>query len=504
MSQKSIKIRPNYTAVFSDVRIEESTPTLKFQDSSATDGESAAEISVSLTDTGTGTEDADMSFSVKIAGTLTEAIKIDADGFIEMNLPVALLTDDFTVKDAGTASLNFKDDDCTDDDINAAIELNCTDTGSTTEDADLSVKVQIAGTLTEVMKIDADGSIEMKLPVLLTGDDLTIKDAGTASLNFKDDDCTDDDINAAIEVNCTDTGSTTEDADITIVQQVAGTSTSAMLLDADGDCEIYKNVTIKHATAPALQFKDDNATDDDINAQIDVNLTDTGTGAEDADIFIKQQIAGTLTTVVTIDADGDVLLGGKNLIVKHATAPALYFKDDDATDDDVNAQINVNLTGTGSAAEDADMSLQVQKAGALTEVVLIDSSASNIALASGWSIGTETTFSATFDNSVGALNVVVRKIGKLVTLEVPAGTTADGGGVTNIASGATDVPAAYRPAADITFPAVIVDNSVKIMGKLIITSAGRMHFYADVVGTGVFDDNLTAGWDRTAVTYTLA
>ena len=426
MSQKSIKIRPNYTAVFSDVRIEESTPTLKFQDSSATDGESAAEISVSLTDTGTGTEDADMSFSVKIAGTLTEAIKIDADGFIEMNLPVAMTADDFLIKDAGTASLNFKDDDCTDDDINAAIGVNCTDTG---------------------------------------------------------------------------TGA--EDADITVTQQIAGTSTNVLLLDADGDCEIYKNVTVKHATAPGLQFKDDNATDDDINASISVNLTDTGSGTEDADISIKQQIAGTLTEVVAIDADGDVLLPNKNLIIKHATAPALYFKDDDAADDDVNAQIDVNLTTATSGAEDGDISVKSQVAGTLTEWLLFDASATNIEVGSTLGIG-KTSFTATFDGGtpVGALSVVGRKIGKLVTLEIPTGTTADPNAQV-LASGATDIPAALRPAADLEFPAFVTDNNVKVAGKLKVTSAGQLIFSVGAAD-GSFTDAATAGWPRIAVTYTLA
>lgn len=57
---------------------------------------------------------------------------------------------------------------------------------------------------------------------------------------------------------------------------------------------------------PAYQFFDVDGTDADINGQIDGNLTDTGSGTEDFDISIKQQIAGTLTEVMAFDADGSI------------------------------------------------------------------------------------------------------------------------------------------------------------------------------------------------------
>lgn len=111
------------------------------------------------------------------------------------------------------------------------------------------------------------------------------------------------------------------------------------------------------------------------------------------------------------------------------------------------------------------------------------------------------TFEATFDNAVGAKTVEVRKHGLLVTLEIPTGTTADGGGGA-IQSGATDVPAAYRPAANISFPAIVTSNAAKVSGKLVITSTGRIQFYASAAD-GNFTDNAVAGFDRIAVTYSL-
>ena len=58
-------------------------------------------------------------------------------------------------------SLIFRDDDCTDDDINVRVRGNCPDDqGSGTEDCDFYIDVQINGVLTNVLHIDADGNAE--------------------------------------------------------------------------------------------------------------------------------------------------------------------------------------------------------------------------------------------------------------------------------------------------------------------------------------------------------
>lgn len=114
----------------------------------------------------------------------------------------------------------------------------------------------------------------------------------------------------------------------------------------------------------------------------------------------------------------------------------------------------------------------------------------------------EDTFSATFDQAVGAKTVVVRKHGKLVTLNIPTGSTADGGGAA-IQSGATELPAAYRPAANLSFVVAITSNNVKAAGKLIVSAAGRLSFYA-TVAEGTFTDNAVAGFDGCSVTFPVA
>jgi hypothetical protein len=113
-----------------------------------------------------------------------------------------------------------------------------------------------------------------------------------------------------------------------------------------------------------------------------------------------------------------------------------------------------------------------------------------------------TSFTATFDQSVGAKTVLVHVQNKRCTLEIPTGTTSDGGGAA-IASGATDIPAAYRPRANISFPVIVTSNNALVAGKLIVLSTGQLSFTASAA-SGTFTDNAVAGFDRCSVSYILA
>ena len=112
-----------------------------------------------------------------------------------------------------------------------------------------------------------------------------------------------------------------------------------------------------------------------------------------------------------------------------------------------------------------------------------------------------TSFTATFDQAVGAKTVLVNVFNKRCTLEIPTGTTADGGGAA-IASGATDIPAAYRPRASISFPVIVTSNNALVAGKLVVASTGVMTFSSSAAG-GTFTDNAVAGFDRCSVSYIL-
>ena len=67
----------------------------------------------------------------------------------------------------------------------------------------------------------------------------------------------------------------------------------------DGDLQI-------ESTAPALKLIDSDAEDNDVNAIMYIDASDTGSGTEDVDFYMKTMVDGTLTTIMHIDADGDV------------------------------------------------------------------------------------------------------------------------------------------------------------------------------------------------------
>jgi len=90
-----------------------------------------------------------------------------------------------------------------------------------------------------------------------------------------------------------------------------GSSATHLALSDDGNLHLI-------GASPDLVFKDSDCTDADVNARIQVVATDTDSGEEDIDIYIKQQEAGADDQIsVHIDADGDITLGrtDQNVVV---------------------------------------------------------------------------------------------------------------------------------------------------------------------------------------------
>jgi hypothetical protein len=75
-------------------------------------------------------------------------------------------------------------------------------------------------------------------------------------------------------------------------------------------------VTTARSATPASIMKDADCTDSDDNYKLGVNATDTGSGSEDIDITEQIQIAGTLTTVRLVNADGTYKIGTASMPVE--------------------------------------------------------------------------------------------------------------------------------------------------------------------------------------------
>ncbi|MBT7081669.1 MAG: hypothetical protein HN929_09430 [Chloroflexi bacterium] len=67
--------------------------------------------------------------------------------------------------------------------------------------------------------------------------------------------------------------------------------------------------TADASATPGITLIDSDTTDEDDSAIIYANATDTATTTEDVDVYLRQQVAGTMTTAIFADADGNLELG---------------------------------------------------------------------------------------------------------------------------------------------------------------------------------------------------
>jgi len=108
---------------------------------------------------------------------------------------------------------------------------------------------------------------------------------------------------AAIDGTVTDVTPTAEVGAVVIKTMTAGAApTEKMRIDSNG-------ITLVRVTTPGMVLKDSDGAVADDNGHFYGNLTDVGDGTEDFDIYIRQQVAGTMTTFLFADADGNLELG---------------------------------------------------------------------------------------------------------------------------------------------------------------------------------------------------
>jgi len=156
--------------------------------------EEQGSIDVSLSTVTNGSEDADLSINLNQAGTMREVLKIDSDlgdtgtnvfeytgwtteanGVVDL-MELTLDTTGDTATDGFGAGISILLEDETDAaEQQASIDFVLTDAGSTTEDADVIFSQNVAGTIEERVRFDADDDT-----ILLTGTTpkMTIGDGG--------------------------------------------------------------------------------------------------------------------------------------------------------------------------------------------------------------------------------------------------------------------------------------------------------------------------------------
>jgi hypothetical protein len=151
-------------------------------------------------------------------------------------------------------------------------------------------------------------------------------------------------------------GHSTQTANLFEAENSAGTVVAS--LDNSGNMTVNSLTTSGSAT-PTVEFRDTDGTDNDINAQIVANLTDTGSGSEDTDVTFSQQIAGSMTAFLTADADG-VITAARDVVVPTEVYGASWNGSSEVpTKDAVYDQIeglgggSGDVTGAGDCASGA-------------------------------------------------------------------------------------------------------------------------------------------------------
>lgn len=159
----------------------------------------------------------------------------------------------------------------------------------------------------------------------------------------------------------------------------------------------------------------------------------------------------------------------------------------------VDATTGDNFAAKGSLYFAIDSGVFYQNTGTITDPVWA-------AVAGGAAGGSysEASPALTFDHSVGAKTVKVRKIGNVVSLTIPAAAIANGSGT---ACASTALASTYRPSQAITFSALVIDNgTTRKAGQVVLGTDGILTF--SVLGTG-FTNAQAAGWDAVSFSYSL-
>jgi hypothetical protein len=85
---------------------------------------------------------------------------------------------------------------------------------------------------------------------------------------------------------------------------------AAFYYDDVGNILYVDNIQTAASTIPSVDFTDSDTTDGDISATILTDCTNTGSGTEDCNVVIKQQVSGTLTQVAIFEPASGLTVSG--------------------------------------------------------------------------------------------------------------------------------------------------------------------------------------------------
>lgn len=164
----------------------------------------------------------------------------------------------------------------------------------------------------------------------------------------------------------------------------------------------FAEVETDRTATPVVEFKDSDCADDDVNASIEVNATDTVGGQEDVDVYFKHQVDGSLTPYLHVDADGDLDFYGGNIKTFGALKDGTYT----TYIKDIRSSVHEEDTVTG------DTTLtDVVPAGCILDCIVFNETAGNApTLDLGTSAGGNEVFSEQLLNASGLTLISINKI----------------------------------------------------------------------------------------------
>jgi len=200
------------------------------------------------------------------------------------------------------------------------------------------------------------------------------------TINLNDTDASAGDDNVILSAAATDTGDGTEDVDMTIAQQINGTSRTVATFDADG------NITFGYGTQNIVSTADIVVTGSDLSlGTAGVKLTGDGDGAitflglgDGADENLTwnfddtaNEVTVSSSTSVGVVNFSAIDVRGADLESSNAT-PSIEFYDTDASAGDISAVILAAATDTGDGTEDIDVTFRHQVNGSNADFLVAD------------------------------------------------------------------------------------------------------------------------------------